>query len=466
MLLKKQGTKILSVFCLLGVISISNETNAATVSIPSCSYSDVSAAVSSASVGDILKVPAGTCTWNSTLTIDKGISLIGAGVGQTVIISNVPANSYQHTIDYQAADPSTNALFRVSGFTFDLGGGARSGISLFAGNTLVLQTKVRIDHNRFQNIMQDTTQYMFIELGKVRGVIDHNYFSNATYFARTNGDGNDWGQSLWDNWEGIVFGKVDNNMWFEDNTINVVNGGVIDCSQGMRYAFRYNTINADGGQPLFDQHGNYYSSYSCFGGELYGNNVVSTVGGNFLGQRGGRFFVFNNNFSTDQWGIGVREEYDDALTPVNNPSAYPQHVNGTYNWGNRGAFTGALIPTYKGSNCVGSVCYDTPMPVEGVDYFTDTSSIGITCGTLANRPSNCKAGQGYWATNQSCTDLTGMVGPNPATPISGTLYRCTAANTWDSGVSPLPYPHPLISESTLSSNPALQLKAPTNLRIL
>ena len=59
-----------------------------------------------------------------------------------------------------------------------------------------------------------------------------------------------------------------------------------------------------------------------------------------------------------------------------------------------------------------------------------------------------EAGVGYWATNQSCTNLTGMVGAHPPNPISGTLYRCIAANTWDSGASPLPYPHPLRGEGS------------------
>jgi len=450
----------LFIFFSLGAFVFVADSQGASIASATCSYVDVSTAVTSASVGDTINVPAGACTWSSTLIINKGISLIGAGVGNTIITSNASL-----LIDYEASNPATNALFRVSGFTFDFGAGLRNGISLYAGNTLVLQTKVRIDNNRFQNIAQNSTQVMYIKLGKVRGVIDHNYFTAATYFSRSNGDGNDYGVSLWNNWEGVVFGKVDNNMWFEDNIINVQNGGVIDCSQGSRYAFRYNTINTNGGGQMFDQHGNWGDGYSCFGGELYGNNIVATSRGQFLDQRGGRFFVFFNNFNTSGWNIDVREEADDAGNPVNyvgpNPPQYPQHVNGTYIWGNRANLTGALVSTGKGSNCVGTVCYSTPMPVGGQDFFTESTSPGIGCGLPASRPSSCTTNQGYWATNQSCTNLTGMVGLNPANPISGTLYRCTTANTWDTGASPLPYPHPLIEESTgsLTLTPPI-LKAP------
>ncbi len=68
---------------------------------------------------------------------------------------------------------------------------------------------------------------------------------------------------------------------------------------------------------------------------------------------------------------------------------------------------------------------------------------GVGCGTLANRPTTCTTGVGYWATSQSCSDLTGMVGVAPQTPIAGTLYKCTATDIWESYYTPYTYPHPL-----------------------
>jgi hypothetical protein len=93
----------------------------------------------------------------------------------------------------------------------------------------------------------------------------------------------------------------------------------------------------------------------------------------------------------------------------------------------------------------------TPI-TENVDYFiqktgtfdgTGVTGGGVGCGTLANRPATCTPGVAYWATNQSCTDMTGMVGANPSTPISGTLYKCTATDTWTAYYQPYQYPHPL-----------------------
>jgi len=89
-----------------------------------------------------------------------------------------------------------------------------------------------------------------------------------------------------------------------------------------------------------------------------------------------------------------------------------------------------------------------------VSSFNGTSGVG--CGTLANRPGTCTTGVGYWATDQSCATLTDYVGVNPTTPISGTLYKCTATDTWTAAYTPYTYPHPLRGEADTT--------APTNVQ--
>jgi hypothetical protein len=433
-----------------------SESEAATINAASCSYSDVSSAVAAASTGDTVLVPEGSATWSSGLNINKGISLIGAGIGNTVITAGSGS-----MISYAPSDPSANALFRLSGFTLDFAG-AHDGLFLTSGNTLILQTKVRIDHNKFQNIPTGSSQYQFIHYRGLRGVIDNNIFGACTYPLRTEtsplfiDNRPSGGQYLcggiveWDNFEGVKFGAVDNNIYFEDNVFEGVDWIVTDCQQGQRYAYRYNTINLTANvYPLFDMHGNQGSQfYSTMGAEIYGNNITS-YGGTFLDHRGGRAFVFCNN-AAENMAFQIREEFADSNSPVNyvgpNPPQYPQHVNGSYYWGNRKDLNGSLITAYIMTDC--SQCYENGL-AENVDFWQDAASFngtsGVGCGTLANRPTTCTPGVAYWATNQSCTDLTGMVGAHPATPISGTLYKCIAANTWDSGSSPLPYPHPLVT---------------------
>lgn len=437
---------VVQVGLLIGCLFYSPDANAATVSAASCSYPDVSSAVIASVAGDTVTVPSGSCTWTSVLSITKGITLQGAGIGNTVISGS------NGLISYAPSNPATNALFRLTGFTFDFSNA--NGMTISSSATVILQTKVRIDHNRFRN-----SNAQYIHYRGVRGVIDNNQFAPTAYPLRTEfeimGNG---GKAEWENWEGVKFGQVDNSVYFEDNTFEGVSSIVTDCQVGERYSFRYNTINLTAALfPMFDMHGNQSSSfYSCFGGELYGNTITGGQGGTFLDQRGGRVFVFNNNV-TASMNLQIREEYDDAISPVAyvgpNPPQMSQHVSGSYYWGNRVNLTGSPIQPFINTTC--SQCVQNGL-VAGVNFFAETTSPAMTAGTLASRPATCSIGQGYWGTSQSTTNLTGMVGANPTTPISGTLYQCTAPNTWDSGRSPLAYPHPLRSGADTTSPAAPQ----------
>src|SRR6266853_2189011 len=67
----------------------------ATKTAASCSRADVGTAVNSASDGDTIVIPAGTCTWTSNLTITaKVLVLQGAGMDRTVIVDGVSKTDY------------------------------------------------------------------------------------------------------------------------------------------------------------------------------------------------------------------------------------------------------------------------------------------------------------------------------------------------------------------------------------
>ncbi len=68
--------------------------------------------------------------------------------------------------------------------------------------------------------------------------------------------------------------------------------------------------------------------------------------------------------------------------------------------------------------------------------FNGTATIGFGHGTLANRPTTCTTGVGYWATDQGNWNQSGSGG-------QGQLYVCTATNTWTLSYTPYTYPHPL-----------------------
>ena len=80
------------IFLLIALFAV--KTHAATVTAASCNASDVQTAVNSASNGDTVMIPACSQTnWSSTVTITKGITLQGAGQGQTILGDNVPKDN-------------------------------------------------------------------------------------------------------------------------------------------------------------------------------------------------------------------------------------------------------------------------------------------------------------------------------------------------------------------------------------
>lgn len=75
---------------------------------------EVVAAISSASAGDIVEIPAGvTAAWSSTITINKAITLRGASGTQPIITRNLPGSTKLINIA-----PSTDIPIRVSNLTF------------------------------------------------------------------------------------------------------------------------------------------------------------------------------------------------------------------------------------------------------------------------------------------------------------------------------------------------------------
>lgn len=76
--------------------------------------------------------------------------------------------------------------------------------------------------------------------------------------------------------------------------------------------------------------------------------------------------------------------------------------------------------------------------------FNGTTGTGY--GTLANRPTSCTEGVGYWATDQGNWNTY-------SSSQEGELFVCTATNTWTMSYEPYTYPHPLESGGGSSGNP-------------
>jgi hypothetical protein len=423
-----------------------------------CSYTAVSAAVAAASDGDTVYVPAGSCTWSSTLTLTKHVSLIGGYDGGTTTITAgiEPALSM-----IPSTEPS-NILQRVSNFTFD---GARAYTPVWIGyyrhdeGLGQPMSNVRMDHSIFQNC---GAYYAIWNGGGVYGVIDNCRFGSAdngitrVVFSHSNWDDACYSTAPQMYWEP----GTNQSLYFEDNIfyIKADTGRVVTHNWAGRGVYRYNTVNLLGFcQGIFELHGHQgdddiAAMPATFGIEAYGNLILNA--GNLywiMETRGGSSMVFYN---TTIGSTPATQAY--AGTAVTCPATAPneQMIHDTYVWNNRANYTGAtgtLTIEMPLASCGGLLS----RPTAGRDVFNESTTIpGITSGPLASLPGTCAVGQGYWATSQTTSDLTNYVGDivtySTRQMISGTLYKCTAPNTWTSYYTPYTYPHPLRSEITPS----------------
>jgi len=404
---------------------------------------------------DTILVPAGdgeaewsnstTCGENETacLCLTKGCNLIGPGASNLTITNTGSAGTL---IGYLPDDPTQNWKARISGFHLD-GQGYKCLKFLhhkLSDITTTVQTNLRYDHNIFSGTTNSVYHTGY------RGVADNNTFNYSYAIRHVGGTGEDW----WNHWT-YSPGVADNNMVYEDNVFYAT-GTIANAQSGNRYCFRYNQINSGGKHyPMFDMHGNQSAFHANFGAEFYGNEVIGSTEGQFFDQRSGRVLCFYN--LVPNLRFKVREEIGDSFSPVTKEDQQVQHVHNSYYWNNRTSATGTIKTAYQSGNYCGELLNDPdfPCPTEADPYslnendewfnydasFDGTSGCG--CGTLGNRPATCTTGVGYWATDQSCTDLTNFVGRQPTTTISGTFYRCPATNTWTEYYTPETYPHPL-----------------------
>lgn len=470
-----QGLFLVGIFLLLPSISWG-----ATQTAASCSLTDVAAAIAASSDGDTVLVPAGTCTWGtgrSYLAINKSITLQGSGIDGTIINLAADAPSYGNgTIGIVAKNVT------VKGFTINAPSGTTYATAFSVGGN-----NFRISGNKYVGTTGTCTGY-FVYFGAVYGVIDNNQIIGSTgrqelIFGR--GPTNAWQT---DN----SVGGAD-NIFIEDNTLSNA-GYLTDCNSNSKCVVRYNTISSPS---KIDGHGKCTNTpeRSVRNMEIYGNHWTLTSGYfSSIEVRGGTGTIFYNksdNSAGASWlGLVDYATFQDICKGYapncGCPDAYPLHdqigvgkdpksaaSEPYYLWNNRRASNiwlaetgGGKLPTSPCRN--DDKCGPTYTSITQIqnnrDYYdfapTFDGTSGTGCGTIESRPSTCTTGVAYWATNQSCSDQTGLVGANPTTPIAGTLYKCTAPNTWTAAYTPYTYPHPL-----RDSSPKSVLTPPKNLMV-
>src|SRR5271157_189860 len=250
---------------LLGALFIATTTQAATWTAASCNASDVQKAINSATAGDTVAIPTGSCTWTSQVSWTAPANVILQG--QTTCSGTTPSSCTDNTVivdnlnrtslgDIAALSITTNAsgTFQMTGITFKNSGGnavTYHGSVVLYGNSQA----VRIDHCHFYQIPDVAAAIV----GWIYGVMDH---SVVDLVVGSTNNGIREQQGSWGNdplgvgngsWNDTTTLGSNRFFYLENNTFNggtnlSLNGSTVvpfvnDCFSGGRFVVRFNTIN-------------------------------------------------------------------------------------------------------------------------------------------------------------------------------------------------------------------------------
>lgn len=483
---------------------------------------EIAACVSAAVNGDMIRVPAGSATWSSPVTINgKAITVRGGWTGADFngtttitasqafyLTSNTTADVNMRITQFTIVTNSGGPTFRIDS---DGGGEAPHGF-------------------RIDNIIRNNTSGSIIEFASGwgrsssswEGLIDHCTIQDGriVYYGEESSTA---GRFRWAEDDNLGTKKalyIEDNRFLTSNTSLSNSVNQIDGNWGSRTVVRFNTFNTG----RIEQH-----SVQGQGGravrmwEFYYNDFSSpSTGGmyRYFFLRGGTGLAFYNrtdgrdtwkSFSIDnvrshQWttdsvvasSLGAWGGCTGSSVADTNESGGEGHLcldqigaskhssvwNGSgqapiqakrpaYFWHNIRTDTGKDMGVSL--NCVGTgtacIRQETKHLVQNQDWFTAVTpfngTVGVGEGPLSARPATCTTGVGYWATDQGNWNTSAS---NPhgvqANGADGVLYRCISANSWSVNYTPYTYPHPLQSGGgsggTGGTTPP---PAPTNLTV-
>jgi len=419
---------------------ISAPAQAATRSAASCNVADVQAAINASQDGDTVLVPAGDCTWGSNVTLDKTLSLKGAGseAGGTRLSYSGADHSY-----VTVSVGNKTGYTEISGFFFD-----KPWIQSMTWQGLIQVygpygwKNFRFHHNRIRSYDRDW--HILIGTG-THALIDHNTFEGQAGALMMKGNEDyDWTTPL-------NLGNAD-FLFVEDNTFNFTADGnqypVNDLQHGGRVVFRNNTVN-NGFFQTHDLMRNGYPSGHSY--EIYGNTFSTTIQlHKAIEINSGTGVIFNNSITgTWNYGIGLRD-YKTAGPKVWNGTVDVKACNGSDP-------VDQNVPGTNGWRC------QYQIGTHGVGASAVTFPLYVWSNTCDGTDGGCSNGyQAAFPDDAVDTSFSSM--PTSAHVVSGRDY-INNGNTPKPGYTPYAYPHPLQSGSNNGGSSSNAPGAPTNLRI-
>lgn len=258
--------------------------NATQASIANC--------ISGATTGDTINILAGTAVFTSQVVISgKALTLIGAGIGSTIIQNNTSAPALLITA-------SATNFVDVSHITFQESAASTNGIVQIQGT--IFEVAFRFHHNA---VNHNTTGARGIRVDSVYGVIDHVTFTVGTASVQSISvfGGSDGGYEPWSQALGLGTNQA---VYIEENTLtrtNLAGEDAIDMAAGARAVIRYNTfVNAHAGFHGTDS-GDRRSPVSV---EVYNNVFRNTTTASYEAgrMRGGTGVWYSNTWSNTSSG--------------------------------------------------------------------------------------------------------------------------------------------------------------------
>ena len=248
--------------------------------------------------GDTIIIPAGSFNWTTGVTITKGITLQGAGVGQTIINDNGQSGRLV------GVTLAANNVTRITGIDFENG---TRGNPVFAPEGILHVDgdnrnggQFRFDHCKWQvkgPIVCDA----------VIGVIDHNTFPADVWTPPIYPDAYRWngldnGDGAWA--DATQFGS-DRFLFIEDNVFTKTTAAtyaITDSEGGGRFVIRHNQILKGG---LVATHGTESTGRprGARAVEVYSNTFEGGGVNKFVGDLRSGVLLFHSNTVSGYWGF-------------------------------------------------------------------------------------------------------------------------------------------------------------------
>jgi len=360
-----------------------------TFTAASCNRSDVNAVINgpthTAVNGDVIQIPAGSCTWTTGITVPQnvGISIIGNGTPNSTpntmgansscnatVITDRLSSGHLITMSPQFGNSSSRiSCFEVLTFTPYSGYG--SPISVSGSCTSGGCPNLRIDNLTVPTGgMCSVSDSTFAGVANMFGVADHNSVGDTS--ANCNGvdlinvgHGNwlgvgSWGDNSWASPD--TFGTAQ-QFYLENNVFNNAFGTDADAYGpnvgGGRFTCRFNTFQNVTGATACTNHGTDTIGRTRGGRqmEFYGNSITSCAGGAcnaVAGSRSGAVLIFENTFTgqfvNSYLAVDTKRRWaTDSWGPCDGSSAWDINDGTTYYSGTIASITGSWTISASGS---------------------------------------------------------------------------------------------------------------------